>query len=258
MPRIRTIKPDFFFDEDLCTLPHKNRLFFIGLWTQADRDGRGEDRPDRLKANIYPYEKVDGEAIMQTLAPHFIIRYEKEGRRYFQIRNFSKHQRPHHREPASEYPEPTEGRDGLSPGKAVPGPVPTQGRDGVGPLGREGKGKEGKGTPMADPAFEAFWGAYPRKVAKSKAAEAWRRASPTSAMISTIAKALESHKASQQWADQDGRYIPHPTTWLNQRRWEDVLDTPAPAKTKRICAKCRKHPPLDGAALCIDCSLGHL
>lgn len=35
-------------------------------------------------------------------------------------------------------------------------------------------------------------------------------------------QALERQKASRQWQEDDGKYIPYPAKWLNERRWEDV------------------------------------
>jgi hypothetical protein len=108
MSRIRSIKPEFFFDEELAHLTAHVRLFFIGLWLQADREGRLEDRPSFLKANIFPYEDIDAEKLLDALAPKFIVRYEVAGKRYIQIRNFLKHQLPHYKEVASIIPPPSE------------------------------------------------------------------------------------------------------------------------------------------------------
>ena len=36
-------------------------------------------------------------------------------------------------------------------------------------------------------------------------------------------KAIEKQKGSEQWTKDNGQYIPHPSTWLNQSRWEDEL-----------------------------------
>ena len=59
MARIRYLKPDFFRDEDLAELPHWIRLLYAGLWSIADKEGRLEDRPKRIKIDIFPYDKVD-------------------------------------------------------------------------------------------------------------------------------------------------------------------------------------------------------
>ena len=63
--------------------------------------------------------------------------------------------------------------------------------------------------------FEQFWSEYPRKTAKGGAEKAWLKAvGQTDA--ETILTGLRSAKFSS-----DPQYVPHPATWLNQRRWED-------------------------------------
>ena len=111
MARIRYIKPDFFKDDDLAHLPFETRLFFAGLWGMADKAGRLEDRPARLKAEIFPYDAVDVEKCLKQLAVNkansgqpFINRYATDGQRYIQIVNWDKHQKPHHTERESKIP----------------------------------------------------------------------------------------------------------------------------------------------------------
>lgn len=41
--------------------------------------------------------------------------------------------------------------------------------------------------------------------------------------LETLVTAVERQKCSDQWTRDNGQYIPHPTTWLNQGRWDDVL-----------------------------------
>src|SRR5262245_4448792 len=59
MARARLLKPGFFTNEDLVELPPAARLLFAGLWTLADREGRLEDRPKRIKLAVLPYDDVD-------------------------------------------------------------------------------------------------------------------------------------------------------------------------------------------------------
>ena len=68
--------------------------------------------------------------------------------------------------------------------------------------------------------FEIFWNAYPRKVGKKKAQEAFRKIKiDIQAILSSIIK----QKKSDQWLKDGGQYIPYPSTWLNQERWNDEL-----------------------------------
>jgi hypothetical protein len=46
-------------------------------------------------------------------------------------------------------------------------------------------------------------------------------------LLDRMLAALAVHVASEQWRRDDGRFIPHPATWLNQRRWEDEAGSPA-------------------------------
>lgn len=72
--------------------------------------------------------------------------------------------------------------------------------------------------------FLAFWGAYPRKVGKGAAWKSFMRVRPDSQLLDAMLKAIRQQKGSQAWTRDGGQYIPHPSTWLNQRRWEDELD----------------------------------
>jgi hypothetical protein len=113
--RARNIKPGFFKNEVLATCAPLSRILFAGLWCLADREGRLEDRPRRIKAELLPYDTCDVEALLNDLVdkkdgmgnPLFIVRYKADnGTRYIQILNFSRHQNPHVREPRSTIPAP--------------------------------------------------------------------------------------------------------------------------------------------------------
>lgn len=110
MARIRSIKPEFFSDEDVGSLPPLVRLLFIGMWCEADKAGRLKDRPKTLKARCMPFDSLNIEQALTQLAEgRFIIRYEAAGDRYIQIRTWAEHQRPHHTEKESTYPSVVEG-----------------------------------------------------------------------------------------------------------------------------------------------------
>jgi hypothetical protein len=86
------------------------------------------------------------------------------------------------------------------------------------PAGRNG----GKGHPLNGhaKAFETWWQAYPRKVAKGTAAKAYAKAL-TLTDADTLLGALD-----REWGTR--KYIPHPTTWLNAQRWLDEIETGDP------------------------------
>lgn len=147
MARIRTIKPDFFKNEELAELPMPVRLTFIGLWTLADVAGRLEDRPKRIKAELFPYDDVDMEAHLAKLAAHgFIRRYEVAGVKAIAVPNFKKHQRITGKEAAttSSIPAPPEGDPVEDPERADEAPENQEGSNGETP-GKHPGSQEGKG-----------------------------------------------------------------------------------------------------------------
>lgn len=73
------------------------------------------------------------------------------------------------------------------------------------------------------PGFDRFWQAYPRKTAKPQAAKAFARLRPDEPLLSRMLAALALQRQSAQWQRDDGQFIPHPSTWLNGRRWEDEV-----------------------------------
>lgn len=137
--RIRTIKPAFFTNDEVAQCHPLTRILFIGLWTQADKEGRLEERPVRIKAELMPIDDCDIVKMLAELeAQSLIIRYAIGKRNYIQIANFKKHQRPHPKEPPSEIPEPCfavkkNGRAVKKNGSAVEKSSVLQ----------EGKGREG-------------------------------------------------------------------------------------------------------------------
>jgi hypothetical protein len=66
--RARNIKPGFFKNEELATKDPLARILFEGLWCMADREGRLEDRPARIKAEVLPYDECDIEPLLSSLA----------------------------------------------------------------------------------------------------------------------------------------------------------------------------------------------
>ncbi len=108
MARSRLLKPGFYKNEDLAQCTPHARLCFAGLWLLADREGRLEDRPLRIKAELFPYENLDLDVVLNELvARGFIERYAAESERFIAVSKFLAHQTPHVREVASTIPAPT-------------------------------------------------------------------------------------------------------------------------------------------------------
>ena len=72
--------------------------------------------------------------------------------------------------------------------------------------------------------FNIFYKAYPKKVAKTKVLSWFKSNKPKDDLFELMMKQLEVFKKSYNWNKDNGQYIPNPTTWLNQKRWEDEIE----------------------------------
>ena len=99
MARSRNIKPGLYKNEDLAECSVWARYIFPGLWMLADREGRLEDRPRRIKGELLPFDAKDVEPLLEELfRRNFITRYKINGQSYIQINSFKQHQSPHYSE----------------------------------------------------------------------------------------------------------------------------------------------------------------
>lgn len=81
--------------------------------------------------------------------------------------------------------------------------------------------------------FDAFWAAYPNKKSKKKAHEWWCKNLPNAQTVTDIMAGLERAKTSDQWVKDNGKFIPHPSTWLNGERWTDEVETSSKPKSSK-------------------------
>lgn len=231
MARARNIKPALFANEILGAADPLYTLAFQGLWLLADRDGRLEDRPLRIKGQTFPYrDNLDMDAMLDWLQEQgFVLRYEVAGKRYIEVINFKRHQRPHPNENPSEIPGPEcAGPSSGNIGRTSENLGSTQADslllipDSLKLIPEDTHCSPSAST--ADPnSFAEFWQDYPRKVAKPQALKAWKALKLNASEIGTLMAGLQRAKQSDQWQRDAGKFIPHPATWLNGRRWEDEI-----------------------------------
>jgi hypothetical protein len=74
-------------------------------------------------------------------------------------------------------------------------------------------------------AFSSFWSLYPRKQSKQEALRNYLKLKPNTDMQNRILQALHEQIASDQWTRDEGRFIPLPSTWLHQQRFNDEVAT---------------------------------
>jgi hypothetical protein len=248
MARIRTIKPEFFRHYDLFQLEKETelpiRIAFIGLWTVADREGRFKWRPEALKVECLPYDILDFSRVLDALMTRgFICSYASNGEQFGYIPSFLKHQVINNRERPSFLPNPLEcdtstrgPRDSDAWSKSLCKVKEEKEKEkekekegdkytAASPLCELGKSCNGKMTECTE-SFSKFWVAYPRHdPTRKEALKSWCRQFRAGLAIESILKWISEAKTI--W--DNPKFIPQPTTWLNQRRWEGDL----PAKDKK-------------------------
>ena len=69
--------------------------------------------------------------------------------------------------------------------------------------------------------FEAFMRVYPKRVGKGAAWRAWKKLRPSKTLQRRMAEAVKAQSTWPDWQRDNGKYIPHPSTWINQARWDD-------------------------------------
>ena len=226
MARIRSLKPDFFKDEDLATLPYEARLLFQGLWCLADREGRLEDRPKYLKAEIFPYDSVLVDNLLELLQnpkiedrpeKSFIRRYKANNRKYIEIYEFLKHQSPHNTEKESEIPAFNGELTNASPLKNNGRPDDSESYPKPVNLNLTNKSELNK----KEDQFEIFWKSYPKRKNKGQAEKSFKKVAPDEQLMERILTSIERAKKSEQWLKENGQFIPYPATWLSAKGWED-------------------------------------
>lgn len=112
MPRIRTIKPEFFTSDTVSELPLRARLTWIGLWTHCDDHGRCRGNVKLIKAAVWPLDNVslrDIEEDIEALKEQRLVfmYVADDGKNYLQVTGWVEHQRVD-RPSKSVVPAPTE------------------------------------------------------------------------------------------------------------------------------------------------------
>lgn len=239
MARIRTIKPEFFTSDDICALSPLARLLYIGLWCEADREGRMVWTPSGFKRRYLPDDECDAAALCAELTGRGLVVLYGDGLAY--IPTFSDHQHVNPREAVSKLPDPD-----ACPTRA---PRVTDasnldlhaqgGREGKGTEGREGKDATRQPRPT-DIAFAEFqttaeqngwpnpqflnstrrW-SLDRRLSECGGIEGWRDALNAAAKAEFI--------KGQRWFDLDWMLKPENFTRLMEGRFEHKHQSAKPA-----------------------------
>ena len=223
MARARVIRPEFWSDEKLASVSRESRLTYAGLWGTSDDYGVTKGNAAWLKSQIFPYDedlKITKftEWLSELEGLRRIIPFTKDGEKYYYIPKFIEHQK---------VDKPSKNRNPLPPedieSRVSRETVASDSRESSDETETETEFKQKqKQTPCSN-GFEAFWQAYPRKIGKAKAEQAWRTKNGSRPPIEKIIEKLEELKKSEQWTKDSGQFIPHPTTWINRGGWDDEI-----------------------------------
>lgn len=229
MARARNIKPGFFTNEELVELPFATRLLFIGLWTEADRAGRMEDKPKRIKMKLFPADEIDVDAALEQLSNSgFLLRYEVDGERFIQVLAFDKHQNPHKDERKSEIPAPDLHRatseqepvlNSTNPADSlIPDSLPLI-PDSINPSPPARK----KSTPTEDKDFVEAYSLYPSRPGSSKASalKAWQARLASGVDPQAMIAGVRRYAAFVHQSRTEPNFIKMPATFFGPDRHFD-------------------------------------
>lgn len=201
----RVLRGSFVTSDLIDALTAEEERMFFRLIAVVDDFGLMDARPVILRSSCFPLKGDVGVAdvarwIAALASKGLVDLYEVEGKPYVAVRKWQERRRSH-----PKYPQPSAGTPVVelqtikalpSPKRAAPRPAPQQDE------------------------FTAFWRAYPRKEKKPDAMKAWLQESPP---LDAVIADVERRRSTPDWLKDGGKFIPHPATYLRQRRWEDEV-----------------------------------
>ena len=232
MPRKRMIKPEFWTDEKILELDPIARLLFIGIWNFADDEGIIQDSVKGLKVKIFPADDIKVELIEDYLNSIVELKLilkgsDEKGHNLLKVANWHNHQKINH-------PTPTqyifiEDKEDISVitklGVKDESLINSIDKNSIRP------NPEKKATPKKDTSeFDHFYSLYPRKIKKKNAETAFNRLSSPDKEKALVG--LASYITFWDSSKIEKEFIPHPSSWLNSRQWED--DIPSISKDPKF------------------------
>lgn len=229
----RIIKESIHESEKVNRMTDFQFRLWVNLIAYVDDYGRGDARPAIIKGKCFPLRErltnADIDAALRALAGIGCVSlYEVDGRPYLCFPHWESHQRI--RNKMSKFPAPQECESDCSDNHTVDSNFPQSAascgetRLESNPIRIQNPNPNPNPNPKdarAREAFAAFWSAYPKKVGKPAAERAFKKVKEADYPL--LLPAIEQHKRSKQWQKNDAEFIPNPSTWLNQERWNDTL-----------------------------------
>jgi hypothetical protein len=239
------------------SLSHAAARILPGLWCECDDQGIFEWKPLTLKARLLPAHNDDMAAILAELVElNFVVKFDQAGKSYGAVRNFRRYQRP--KKPNSTHLLPDQYRTyvGLEAvGEELggddsplvthqlptssdqehrsyppvthqfgtPSPKPPQMEEEGDKMKEESNPptplrRRGEITKSQIEDFEKFYSAYPLHIARGAAEKAFVKAISLAKLEDLVAAAI---RYAAKTKGVEAKFLAHPSTWLNQKRWLD-------------------------------------
>jgi hypothetical protein len=238
--RARNIKPNFFIDSKTGKLPYIEKVFFIGLWCIADREGYFSIDYDEMKVQIFPYDsKVKIHKLLCNLMSCHLITFNDT---HGYIKNFDKHQKPH----------PHEAKSTVS--AEVKKTLKNQCNDmslNVTKCSADIRNDDIRNDNIPssknnDGAFALLWEKYPINREKKSALEYFNKQKYTVSDIATMHDNLDKQIAHKAKCDGNGKFcpeFPYMVRWLKRDLWREVPESKKASAVieKPVIDDCIKH-----------------
>lgn len=231
--RNRILKADFWSDGELLRWPREKRMTYAGLYSMAEDSGCLEDDVFAWKFLLWP-SPLDADITLDKLEQWRdelidagkLIPYVVAGQQYLYMARFHSHERPRNPQrnnlplpawvrwvpnPKFDYKGHYEIEEVATKGKKTA----AQKKTSTALVKVNGSRRNGKD----DGSFDEFWELYPRHEAKEKARTAWKYVAKGERVLAIGVAAVMGELVSR--GQQEKRYVPHPTTFINGKRWED-------------------------------------
>ena len=216
----RIISSGILTSDSLSKLSWFDQCVFFRLLVLADDYGRYDARPAVIRGqafSLYDVTNKDIQAALSRLAAVGIIGlYEVGGRSYLQLEHWNSYQRV--RNSKEKYPAPPKSYGDMQIRRELPRVAAS--------CGLESNPNPNTPLPPTGELFGEFWVAYPRKVGKANCQKWFEKHKVDRKTLDAMLTSIAYLKTTEQWKKDDGKFIPHPQTWLNGRRWEDETAQP--------------------------------
>ncbi len=237
--RIRTIKPEWLSDERMCSAPLEARMLSVALILLADDYGRGRANEAWLAGQVFPFDPAAGRATVARglagLEGWFLRTYEVRGQRYFEVVNWSKHQRvdnagkPHVPAPEGEFAEIRREPPRVADSLGVSPPDPDQDQDPEEDPDRREDPAEPRET-----ATGLLISGYQKRY-ETRTNDIWQGHAAAMTHIAVVAR----------WAERQAEHEGRPVAVVVEQWLESVFSRPGLAKAKWPWRKLSEDPARD-------------